>query len=143
MKDRIGEAVVSSEIPICTDHRDCFANLGGRCTALTEVASQCSFYKSSKQSQEENLRGYTRLKKLGRQDLIQKYADTLATLGAFDDEIADLARVGEGLEAYRKRNYEETIAKAISGELDDWDETGEDGDELYDVPDDSWDDGRS
>ena len=143
MRDRIGEAVNPSEIPICKDHQDCFANLGGKCTALTEAVSQCSFYRSNKQNQAEIRRCYARLKKLGRLDLIQKYANTLAALGAFDDEIEDMARIGAGLEEFRKQNYEETIAKAVSGELADWDETGEDEDEQYEVPDDPWDDGRS
>ena len=112
MRDRIGEAVNPSEIPICKDHQDCFANLGGKCTALTEAVSQCSFYRSNKQNQAEIRRCYARLKKLGRLDLIQKYANTLAALGAFDDEIEDMARIGAGLEEFRKQNYEETIGFA-------------------------------
>ena len=44
--DRIGEPVNLEKCPECAEHSDCFACIGGKCTALSESGGQgCVFYR--------------------------------------------------------------------------------------------------
>lgn len=58
------------EYPICTKHRDCFANEDGACNCLTDnnfKGRDCPFYKT-KQPVKERLRNY-----LKREDYFRNY----------------------------------------------------------------------
>ena len=49
--------------PECAEHPDCFACIGGKCTALSECGGQgCVFYKPEHQALQEVQRAYQVLK---------------------------------------------------------------------------------
>lgn len=85
--DRIGEPVKLDKCPECAEHPDCFACIGGKCTALSESAGQgCVFYKPEQQALQEVQRAYQVLKENKRFDLIAKYMKALTALGATAQE---------------------------------------------------------
>ena len=85
--DRIGEPVNLDKCPACTEHPDCFACIGGNCTALSECGGQgCVFYKPEQQALQEVQRAYRVLKENKRFDLIAKYLKALTALGATAQE---------------------------------------------------------
>ena len=85
--DRIGEPVNLEKCPECAEHSDCFACIGGKCTALSESGGQgCVFYKPEHQALQEVRRAYQVLKENKRYDLISKYLKALTALGATAQE---------------------------------------------------------
>lgn len=85
--DRIGEPVNLEKCPECAEHPDCFACIGGKCTALSESGGQdCVFYKPEQQALQEVQRAYRVLKENKRYDLITKYMKALTALGATTQE---------------------------------------------------------
>ena len=160
IRDRVGEKTDLSLCPPCASHPDCFANINGRCTALSKVddAHPCSFYKSAEANTAEAKRCYQRLKDNGRSDLISKYIKPLSAMGMLDDEIEAAEQYGEQFDTFREDNYREQLEKAMEGggldddlldeaveaEDDDIDDDAdEDDEEDTDAGDDSWDDGGS
>ena len=94
--DRIGEPVNLEKCPECAEHSDCFACIGGKCTALSESGGQgCVFYKPEHQALQEVRRAYQVLKENKRYDLIAKYLKALTALGATAQEFD----AGEGIMA--------------------------------------------
>ena len=170
IRDRVGEKTDLSLCPPCASHPDCFANIDGRCTALSKVDEEqpCAFYKSIEENTADAKRCYQRLKDTGRSDLISKYIKPLSAMGMLDDEIEAAEQYGEQFDTFREDNYREQLEKAMEGggldddlldegdETDDADETDteadeadaddiddEDDEEDTDAGDDSWDDGGS
>lgn len=122
IRDRVGERTDLSFCPLCTSHPDCFANIDGRCTALSKADEEapCAFYKSAEANTAEAKRCYQRLKDTGRSDLISKYIKPLSAMGMLDDEIKAAEQYGEQFETFREDNYREQLEKAMdSGGLDD------------------------
>ena len=111
VQDRVGESTDLSVCPICEKHTDCFANMGGRCTALKKVGdtTDCPFYKSAEANNAECRHCFQRLKEKGRYDLISKYIVTLSALGLLDDEFEMAEQCSEELELFRERNYSEQL----------------------------------
>ncbi len=111
VQDRVGESTDLSVCPICEKHTDCFANMGGRCTALKKVrdTADCPFYKNADANNAECRHCFQRLKEKGRYDLISKYIVTLSALGLLDDEFEMAEQCGEELELFRERNYREQL----------------------------------
>lgn len=111
VQDRVGESTDLSVCPICEKHTDCFANMGGRCTALKKVrdTADCPFYKNAEANNAESRHCFQRLKEKGRYDLISKYIVTLSALGLLDDEFEMAKQCGEELELFRERNYREQL----------------------------------
>ena len=111
VQDRVGESTDLSVCPICEKHTDCFANMGGRCTALKKVrdTTDCPFYKSAEANNAECRHCFQRLKEKGRYDLISKYIVTLSALGLLDDEFEMAEQCSEELELFRERNYSEQL----------------------------------
>ena len=109
--DRVGESTDLSVCPICEKHTDCFANMGGRCTALKKVrdTTDCPFYKNADANNAECRHCFQRLKENGRYDLISKYIVTLSALGLLDDEFEMAEQCSEELELFRERNYHEQL----------------------------------
>ena len=111
VQDRVGETTDLSVCPICEKHTDCFANMGGRCTALKKVrdTADCPFYKNADANNAECRHCFQRLKEKGRYDLISKYIVTLSALGLLDDEFEMAEQCSEELELFRERNYREQL----------------------------------
>ena len=111
VQDRVGESTDLSVCPICEKHTDCFANMGGRCTALKKVGdtTDCPFYKSAEANNAECRHCFQRLKEKGRYDLISKYIVTLSALGLLDDEFEMAEQCSEELGLFRERNYHEQL----------------------------------
>ena len=109
--DRVGESTDLSVCPICEKHTDCFANMGGRCTALKKVrdTTDCPFYRNAEANNAECRHCFQRLKEKGRYDLISKYIVTLSALGLLDDEFEMAEQCSEELELFRERNYSEQL----------------------------------
>ena len=135
--------------PVYGTQPDCFACIDGRCTALKEADGKeadgtgavetvepvndetgksgagtggtgaCSFYKDAESNMAEVRKCYRRLKDMGRSDLIEKYIKPLTALGLLDDEIEAAEQYGEEFDAFRERNYQEQLDKAIDSGLDD------------------------
>ena len=160
IRDRVGERTDLSLCPPCASHPDCFANIDGRCTALSKVDESipCIFYKSAEANTAEAKRCYQRLKDTGRSDLISKYIKPLSAMGMLDDEIEAAEQYGEQFDTFREDNYRVQLEKATEGggldddlldeaveaEYDDIDDDAdEDDEEDTDAGDDSWDDGGS
>lgn len=167
IRDRVGEKTDLSLCPLCASHPDCFANIDGRCTALSRVdeSAACAFYKSTEENTAQAKRCYQHLKDAGRSDLISKYIKPLSALGMLDDEIEAAEQYGEQFDTFRESNYQDQLEKAMeSGGLDDdllddadaqdaqdaedADEADEDDEEDEDeedtdAGDDPWDDGGS
>ena len=104
IRDRVGERTDLSLCPSCASHPDCFANIDGRCTALSKVdeSAPCSFYKSAEENTAEAKRCYQRLKDTGRSDLISKYIKPLSAMGMLDDEIEAAEQYGEQFDTFRE-----------------------------------------
>ena len=126
MSDKImdwaGEKVERDDCMPCTKHPDCFACVEGCCTALRmpdgrqskkKPVSACVFYLPVDKAKESAKRGYQRLKKLGRKDLIDKYAKSLIATGAMDEEIQEATLQAESFERFREANYSEQLEKAM------------------------------
>lgn len=64
-------------LPCCMDVADCFArNENGKCTCLADMdfgGRACPFYKGAEQNEQERETALQQLRKLGRDDLIEKY----------------------------------------------------------------------
>ena len=141
IRDRVGERTDLSLCPPCASHPDCFANIDGRCTALSTVDESipCIFYKSAEANTAEAKRCYQRLKDTGRSDLISKYIKPLSAMGMLDDEIEAAEQYGEQFDTFREDNYRVQLEKAKEGggldddlldEADDTDETDTEADEA-------------
>ena len=115
--DIIGEKVDGSTLPFCDYHEDCFANANGKCTALIVADSPCAFYKSAVANREEIQRSVTHLKRIGRYDLIFKYAFTLAMIGALDSEIEEMRRAGRWLDEHQKSSLAGLMRQVMEGNL--------------------------
>lgn len=110
--DRIGEPVNLEKCPECAEHPDCFACIGGKCTALSESGGQgCVFYRPEQQALQEVQRAYRVLKENKRYDLIAKYMKALTALGA----IAQEYDVGEGI----MEELDKFAAEDLAARLDD------------------------
>ena len=108
--DRIGEPVNLDKCPACTEHPDCFACIGGNCTALSECGGQgCVFYKPEQQALQEVQRAYRVLKENKRFDLIAKYLKALTALGATAQEFD----AGEGIMADLNEYAAEDLAAQL------------------------------
>ena len=129
LTDWVGETVDRDTCPPCAVHPDCFACVEGYCTALripdgrvtkTKKAANdgCGFYKPIQQVKESGVRGYRRLKELGRRDLINKYVNTLIVTGAMDDEIREADLQAESFDQYRESNFNEQMDKAMAAGID-------------------------
>ena len=126
LKDWAGEEVDRDSCPECLKHLDCFACVDGYCTALRipdrrvskkkkAVSDECGFYKPIQQVRESGIRGYRRLKKIGRRDLIDKYADTLIMTGTMDDEIQEADMQAESFDQFRENDFSDQMNKAMTG----------------------------
>ena len=139
ISDKIGEKVEISACPSCNYYEDCFANVSGRCTALIAADSPCPFYKSAAVNRAEIQRSITRLKHIGRYDLIFKYALALAMLGALDEEIEEMRRAGAWLDGYQKSNLAGLMWQVMADNLsaldgsDEPDEPDEEGEDEHEV----------
>ena len=110
--DRIGEPVKLEKCPECAEHSDCFACIGGKCTALSESGGQgCVFYKPEQQALQEVQRAYRVLKENKRYDLIAKYMKALTALGAMAQEFD----AGEGI----MEELDKFAAEDLAARLDD------------------------
>ena len=99
--DRIGEPVKLEKCPECAEHSDCFACIGGKCTALSESGGQgCVFYKPEHQALQEVRRAYQVLKENKRYDLIAKYLKALTALGATAQEFDDGESIVDELDKF-------------------------------------------
>ena len=99
--DRIGEPVNLDKCPECVEHPDCFACIGGKCTALSESGGQgCVFYKPEQQALQEVQRAYRVLKDNKRFDLIAKYMKALTALGATAQEFDDGESIVDELDKF-------------------------------------------
>ena len=108
--DRIGEPVNLEKCPECAEHSDCFACIGGKCTALSENGGQgCVFYKPEHQALQEVRRAYQVLKENKRYDLIAKYLKALTALGATAQEFD----AGEGIMADLNEYAAEDLAAQL------------------------------
>lgn len=108
--DRIGEPVNMDKCPECAEHSDCFACIGGKCTALSESGGQgCVFYKPEHQALQEVRRAYQVLKENKRYDLIAKYLKALTALGATAQEFD----AGEGIMADLNEYAAEDLAAQL------------------------------
>ena len=108
--DRIGEPVKLEKCPECAEHSDCFACIGGKCTALSESGGQgCVFYKPEHQALQEVRRAYQVLKENKRYDLIAKYLKALTALGATAQEFD----AGEGIMADLNEYAAEDLAAQL------------------------------
>ena len=108
--DRIGEPVNLEKCPECAEHSDCFACIGGKCTALSESGGQgCVFYKPEHQALQEVRRAYQVLKENKRYDLIAKYLKALTALGATAQEFD----AGEGIMADLNEYAAEDLAAQL------------------------------
>ena len=108
--DRIGEPVNLDKCPECAEHPDCFACIGGKCTALSESGGQgCVFYKPEHQALQEVRRAYQVLKENKRYDLIAKYLKALTALGATAQEFD----AGEGIMADLNEYAAEDLAAQL------------------------------
>ena len=115
--DRIGEPVNMDKCPECAEHPDCFACIGGKCTALSESGGQgCVFYKPEQQALQEIQKAYRALKENKRYDLIAKYMKALTALGATAQEFD----AGEGIMA----ELDKFAAEDLAARLDDMAEGG-------------------
>ena len=125
LMDWAGESVDRDSCPPCEKHLDCFACVEGYCTALRipdgrvskkkkAASDECGFYKPIQQVKESGIRGYRRLKEIGRRDLIDKYADTLIMTGAMDDEIQEADLQAESFDRFRESNFNEQMDKALT-----------------------------
>lgn len=125
IRDRVGEKTdlfSCPECPCAAMLTDCFAAIGGRCTALkeTEGCIPCVFYKSTEQFFSDARKSYQRLKKKGRTDLIVKYIKTLSAMGMLDEEIEAAEKCGEEFELFKERDYKEQLGRVMDrGILDD------------------------
>lgn len=134
IRDRVGESADLSVCPICQKHKDCWANIDGKCTALKRYdeatnddvaneeaihddASSCPFYKNAEINMAECKRSYQRLKDMRRSDLISKYIKSLSAMGVLDDEIEEAEKCNEEFNLFRESNYREQLDKAMH-ELD-------------------------
>ena len=118
--DRIGEPVNLEKCPECAEHSDCFACIGGKCTALSESGGQgCVFYKPEHQALQEVRRAYQVLKENKRYDLIAKYLKALTALGATAQEFD----AGEGIMA----DLNEYAAEDLAAQLEAMAEGGIEG----------------
>ena len=127
LMDWAGVDVERDSCPPCTEH-DCFACVEGCCTALRipdgrvskrkASSKDCNFYKPIQLVKKSGIRGYRRLKELGRRDLINKYADTLIITGAMDDEIQEAELQAESFDQLREINFNEQMDKAMEGETE-------------------------
>jgi len=65
-------------LPCRMDAGDCFArNVNGKCTCLADMnfgGRHCPFHKSTAQNERECEAAQQRLRKMGREDLIEKYS---------------------------------------------------------------------
>ena len=127
LMDWAGESVDRDSCPPCTKHPDCFACVEGYCTALRipdgrvpkkkkTTNDDCGFYKPVQQVKNTGIRGYQRLKEIGRRDLIDKYADTLIVTGAMDEEIQEANLQAEEFDQFREVNFNEQMEKATAEE---------------------------
>ena len=108
--DRIGEPVNLDKCSECAEHPDCFACIGGKCTALSESGGQgCVFYKPEHQALQEVRRAYQVLKENKRYDLIAKYLKALTALGATAQEFD----AGEGIMADLNEYAAEDLAAQL------------------------------
>ena len=108
--DRIGEPVKLEKCQECAEHSDCFACIGGKCTALSESGGQgCVFYKPEHQALQEVRRAYQVLKENKRYDLIAKYLKALTALGATAQEFD----AGEGIMADLNEYAAEDLAAQL------------------------------
>ena len=131
--DRIGETVDITICPSCTYHEDCFANVSGRCTALIAAFIPCPFYKSAVVNRAEIQRSITRRKRIGRYDLILKYASTLAMLGALDEEIENMERTGIWLDEFQKSNLARLMRQVTTDDLSVFDDSDEEDEDEHEV----------
>ncbi len=122
--DRVGEKTDLSLCPACPVYGkmpDCFACIGGHCTALkeTDETKPCSFYKSEEKNTADIQACYKRLKEKGRTDLINRYIKPLTALGALDEEISATEQYGEEFDAFQENDYQEQLNKAMQSGFDD------------------------
>lgn len=104
--DRIGEPVNLEKCPECAEHPDCFACIGGKCTALSECGGQgCVFYKPEQQALQEVQRAYRVLKENKCYDLIAKYMKALTALGATAQEFDDGESIMADLDEYAAEDF--------------------------------------
>ena len=122
--DWAGEYVDKDSCPPCTKH-GCFACVEGCCTALRIPDSRrskkadggrCGFYQPIQKVKESGIRGYRRLKEIGRRDLIGKYADTLIVTGAMDDEIQEADQEAESFDRFRETDFNKQLDKMMAEE---------------------------
>ena len=114
--DRIGEPVNLEKCPECAEHSDCFACIGGKCTALSENGGQgCVFYKPEQQALQEVQRAYRVLKENKRYDLIAKYRKALTALGATTQEFDSGESIMAELEEYAAEDYAAQLEAMAGG----------------------------
>ena len=114
--DRIGEPVNLEKCPECAEHSDCFACIGGKCTALSESGGQgCVFYKPEQQALQEVQRAYRVLKENKRYDLIAKYRKALTALGATAQEFDAGESITEELDEYAAEDFEAQLEAMAGG----------------------------
>ncbi len=128
LMDWAGTSVYRDLCPECA-RQDCFACADGHCTALRILdgrvkkaeadEDECGFYQTAEQVTEACIRGYRRLKEMGRQDRIYRYADMLRRTGAMEEELQEAEREGEQMEQFRRANYNEQMDRAAAGETED------------------------
>lgn len=78
--------------PACYYHRDCFAFRRGLCMVLYSNdfdGGECPFYRSRSGNREEQEACMRRLVRIGRRDLLDKYAKYHAVAGAFAKDYTD------------------------------------------------------
>ena len=143
--DKVGEETDLSLCPLCASHPDCFANINGRCTALSRVDESvaCAFYKNAEENTAQAKRCYQHLKDAERSDLISKYIKPLSAMGMLDDEIEAAEQYGEQFDTFRESNYQEQLNRALEDDgldddlLDDADDPDEEADEEEETEDDA------
>ena len=93
--DRMGNEIDPGKLPECPEHKDCFACLDGKCTALnTGGGKNCVFYKPAEKALSECRDAFRKLKEQGRYDIIGKYFKIYEAMGLLDEEIEEENRQG-------------------------------------------------
>ena len=114
--DRIGEPVNLDKCSECAEHPDCFACIGGKCTALSESGGQgCVFYKPEQQALQEVQRAYRVLKENKRYDLIAKYMKALTALGATAQEFDAGESTMDELDEYAAEDFAAQLEAMAEG----------------------------
>lgn len=118
-----------SWLPLCQEHRGCFANRYGRCTILTEnhfpgrdgmagEGQNCPFYRDLKDNQKEQKECLVRLISIGRRDLVERYQTSLNKAGVFEQDYTD--GVSKEIAAYRVSGCRKELAEeSMAAEAED------------------------